>query len=218
MTVIYNLSSLKNIYNQVLVEHEPTLVFEIRQGRGIFTFLMFFSEEDIESKDKLFVFLRNTNVFVDLKMYGNHIKGDFKIYLSDNIQEKFIKELELENNIGNFDFKMFLDRLSSLIPQQLTLQDKINKLREVWTDVKSNLQDTIDQADKTILIGIKHLPEDKKPQYKTLRKLYIYTNSESTTIRQLIKILIDKNMTLCWTNNPLKKNLGLSEIFTKFLT
>ena len=216
MTVIYNLSSLKNIYNQALLEHEPTLVFEIRQGRGIFTFLMFFSEEDIGSKDKLFVFLRNTNVFVDLKMYGNHIKGDFKIYLSDNIQEKFIKELELENNIGNFDFKMFLDRLSSLIPQQLTLQDKINKLREVWTDVKSNLQDTIDQADKTILIGIKHLPEDKKPQYKTLRKLYMYTNSESTTIRQLIKILIDKNMTLCWTNNPLKKNHGLSEIFTKF--
>lgn len=97
----------------------------------------------------------------------------------------------------------------------MNLQEKINKLREIWGKVKSELKDTIDQADKTILIGIKHLPNDQKPQYKTLRKLYTYTNSDAQTIHRLINILIHRNITLCWTNDPLKKNIGLSEVFSQ---
>ena len=215
MTIEYNLVKLYNIYNQSLNEDEPTLVFEIRQGRGIFTFLMFFSEEDIESKDKLFIYLRNTNVFITVKLYGNHKKGDFKIYLSESNQEKIIEELQLEKNKGNFNFIVFFTELSKLIPQQLNLQEKINKLREIWGKVKSELKDTIDQADKTILIGIKHLPNNQKPQYKTLRKLYTYTNSDAQTIHRLINILIHRNITLCWINDPLKKNIGLSEVFSQ---
>lgn len=45
-------------------------------------------EEDIESKDKLFIYLRNTNVFITVKLYGNHKNGKFKIYLSESNQEK----------------------------------------------------------------------------------------------------------------------------------
>ena len=66
-----------------------------------------------------------------------------------------------------------MNELSESIPQQLNLQEKVNKLREIWINVKDELKDTIEQADKTILIGIKHLPCNQKPQYKTLRKQYI---------------------------------------------
>lgn len=50
MTIEYNLVKLYNIYNQSLNEDEPTLVFEIRQGRGIFTFLMFFQKRILNQK------------------------------------------------------------------------------------------------------------------------------------------------------------------------
>lgn len=163
----------------------------------------------------MFIYLRNTNVFITVKLYGNHKKGDFKIYLSESNQEKIIEELQLEKNKGDFNFIVFLTELSKLIPQQLNLQEKINKLREIWGMVKSELKDTIDQADKTILIGIKHLPNNQKPQYKTLRKLYTCTNSDAQTIHRLINILIHRNITLCWTNDPLKKNIGLSEVFSQ---
>jgi hypothetical protein len=57
MEPTFNLIGLKKIYNESLRKNEQTLVFEIKHGKGLFNFLMFFSDDDIESKDKLYLLL-----------------------------------------------------------------------------------------------------------------------------------------------------------------
>ena len=82
-TIEYNLNGLKNLYNECLKRKEPTIIFELKNGKGLFNFLMFFSDDDSESKDKLFLYLRHTNRFIYFKLYGSHKNGDFKIYINN---------------------------------------------------------------------------------------------------------------------------------------
>ncbi len=214
MSLKFNLNGLTNIYKEALNRSDPTLAFEIREGNGRFVFLMFFSDEDKASKDRLFLHLRNTNTFLELKMYGSHKNGIFDIYFKDNDKEAIINELQLGNGRTAFEFSSFLESLNNNIPQILPLQAKLDKIREVWPDVQNNLPDIIDQADKTILMGIKKLPVGKKPQDKTLRKLYLYTNGDATVLTNLIQALKDANITLAWTNNNQMTNKSLAEIMT----
>jgi hypothetical protein len=157
MKIEFNLSGLKDIYLEALKRSEPTLAFEILNGRGRFLFLMFFSQEDKGSKDRLFVLLRNTQVFLKLKAYGSHREGNFLIYFQDHDQQAIIRELDLSQGDSKFDFTKFLEQLNVSLPSTLSLQDKLNKVREVWPQVKNELQEVIDDADKNILIGIKRL-------------------------------------------------------------
>lgn len=62
MAIKFNLTGISDIYNESIGRSEPTIAFEITQGKGRFVFMMFFSEEDKESRDRLFVQLRNTKI------------------------------------------------------------------------------------------------------------------------------------------------------------
>lgn len=64
-----------------MARSEPTIAFEVRNGRGRFLFLMFFDPEDKATNDRLLVFLQNTRHMLELKLYGAHERGQFDIYL-----------------------------------------------------------------------------------------------------------------------------------------
>jgi hypothetical protein len=203
----YNLSGLQNIFNEAEDRNEPTIAFEIINGKGKFLFMMFFDNEDESTKDQLFIFLRNTAKMVKLKLYGNHKKGQFYIYLKDFIKDWFINELLLEksNSYQKFNFNDFFERLNLSIPNTLCLQQKINTLRGSWTDVEDDLpKDIVDDSKKTILIGDRAVPDGKKPREKTLRKLYLYADGNSEDITILIENLKRLNRTVAWTDD-LKK-------------
>lgn len=208
----FNLNGLKQIYLEALQRSDPTLAFEINHGCGRFVFMMFFSKEDKESKDRLFVHLRNTQVLLEIKMYGSHRNGDFFVYFNDGDQEAIIKELQLKQGGQKFDINLFLEQINQMIPITLALQVKLDTIREIWPQVRSDLNKVIDQADKTILMGIMNLPEGKKPQDKTLRKLYVYTNGSAEVIANLITALKEAKVTLAWTNREDVAAKNLSEI------
>lgn len=214
MSFKFNLSGLEAIYNESLRRSEPTLAFEIVHGRGRFVFMMFFSKEDKESKDRLFVQLRNTQVFLELKAYGSHRKGDFIIYFKEQDEAAIINELMLDGGGRSFNFERFLGELNRQIPNELPLQSKLDKIREVWPQVSPNLVNVVDEADKTNLIGIMKLPEGKKPKDKTLRKLYIHTNGSAEVISNLIDALKDASVTLAWTNRDVNE-VSFAELMAK---
>lgn len=214
MSFKFNLSGLEEIYKESLRRSEPTLAFEIVHGRGRFVFMMFFSKEDKESKDRLFVQLRNTQVFLELKAYGSHRNGDFFIYFKDRDKQAIINELMLEGGGPAFNFETFLEKLNQQIPRRLPLQSKIDKIREVWPQVGPMLINTIDEADRTNLIGIKNLPEGHKPRDKTLRKLYIHTDGSAEVISNLIEALKKANFTLAWTNRDIDQ-ISFTELMAK---
>jgi len=212
MEIKFNLTGLGGIYAEAMKRSDPTLAFEVQQGHGRFVFLMFFSPEDKESKDKLFLQLRNTRVFLQLKAYGNHRKGDFLIYFSDAEQAAIREELQLGNGAPAFNFSNFLERINNQIPSSLPLQAKLEKIREVWPQVKNILNKVVDNANKTILMGIKRLPEGKSPRDKTLRKLYVYTNGRADVITSLISVLKMARVTLAWTDREEVEEKSLAEI------
>lgn len=70
----------------------------------------------------------------------------------------------------------------------------------------------VDENDKTILIGPVQLPNDKKPQEKTLRKLYLYADGNEHDIAKLIRQLKCHNMTVAWTNDFNKTSKSVMSI------
>jgi len=217
MSFKFNLSGLAVIYNESLRRAEPTLAFEIVHGRGRFVFMMFFSKEDNESKDRLFVQLRNTQVFLELKAYGSHINGDFIIYFKEEDEEAITNELMLDGGGRAFSFERFLEELNRQIPNELPLQNKLDKIREVWPQVGPSLINVVEEADKTNLIGIKKLPEGKNPKDKTLRKLYIHTNGSAEVISNLIEALKAARLTLAWTNRDVD-DISFAELMARINT
>jgi len=210
----FNLTGLREIYAEALRRQDPTLVFELVNGRGRFIFLMFFSSEDKESKDRLFIYLKNTNKFIELKAYGSHRLGDFFVYFSEENKDDIVKELQLTGNGGVFSFEQFMLALNQQIPITLPLQNKLDKMREIWPQVMHNLSKVIDQAEKTKLIGIKSLPEGQNPRDKTLRKLYTCTNGNAQAIENLITALRVARVTLAWTARQDVAEKSFAEIMT----
>lgn len=196
MTVEFDFNRLKNVYISTLESLDKALAFDLEVNRGRFLFMMFLSEEDKESKDMLFLYMRNTKVMKKLKLYGNHIKGTFKVYINDDVQNCIIRELQLEHTNRVFDFMNFLHQINSFIPQEINMNDKIRTLRNNRNIIAT--LNGIDEADKTVLIGYKRLTVGT-PQDKTLRKLYLYTNAELEDITQFIQLLKKANMTVAWT-------------------
>ncbi|MDH6428053.1 hypothetical protein BSK62_06440 [Paenibacillus odorifer] len=202
----FNLYQLKSIYMEAFSSDEKTLIFEISIGRGRFIFMMFVSDEDMESKDRLFIYLRNINYILRIKMYGNHKEGVFDIYITNEIESKLTEELQLNQKGNVFNFEQFLSQLNSSIPTSITNENKIVILRENRAIVGE--LGAIDEAEKTILIGTVRLPIQKKPQDKTLRKLYAYTDGEYKDITLLIELLKKFNTTVAWrsSNNEIETN------------
>lgn len=206
MSLEFNFIGLSDIYSQALDRNEPTLAFQINNGNGHFVFMMFFDQEDDKSHDKLFLLCRNVNVILKLKMYGNHKKSDFIIYLNNYEMNTIIQELQLQESGNSFDFMNFMHSLNLQIPKDLPLESKISKLREVWTliDLKDR-KNLVEESKKIYLRGIVRLPEGSKPREKTLRKLYVYTNGRPEDISVFISTLKDHGITLAWTD---KENLA----------
>lgn len=209
----FNFTNMKNIYFEAL-KNDKTIIFEISVGRGRFLFMMFFSEDDRESKDKLFIYLRNTKTIIKSKLYGSHKNGDFLIYINNINKEKLISELQLRSGKGNFNFENFLNELNNKIPNSLSINTKIQQFRENWDAIKE--LSVIDEEDRTILIGERRLPKNKKPKETTLRKLYLYTSGSVEDISELIRLLKKANMTVAWTNEKAKNSASdLREIINK---
>lgn len=200
----YDLSGLQGVYNEAIERDEPTIVFELNNGQGKFLFMMFFDSEDESTKDQLFVFMRNTQRMVKLKLYGNHYRGQFYLYLKDYVKDWFKKELLIDsaNYTRRFDFDAFFISLNNSIPQTLPLQAKIKKIRDLWPEVSKDLpKEIVDEDEKTILLGDKALPTGSKPREKTLRKLYLYADGNADDITTLISNLKRLNRTVAWTND-----------------
>jgi len=199
----FNFSGLSEIYNQAINDNEKTVAFQINNGNGRFVFMIFFDDTDDESKDKLFIFLRNTNFLVKLKMYGSHRQGVFDIYINEYIQEKIREELQLNRNNGNFNFEDFLIELNTQIPHTYHRVNRIQTIREIWNNLDNDFtNELVDDIDRTILKGIVRLPDEKKPREKTLRKAYNYIDADPNDLSELIELLKERNITLSWTDNP----------------
>ncbi len=213
MSSPFNFNGLSSIYSEAKERDDAFFAFELTNGRGRFVFMMFFSKEDSDSEDRLFLQLRNTQVFLELKMYGSHKNGTFNIYFKDRDKEKLIDELQLgAGGKHGFAFDRFLNELNNDIPQTLPFQQKLNTIREIMPIARNNLNRFADDADRTILMGTIKLPKGKNPQLKTLRKLYFYTNGEAGVIDNLINALKNARVTLAWTNNPNTAEKSLADI------
>lgn len=207
MPIKFNFNRLQNIYFATLNSDDKATAFDIQIGKGRFLFMMYLSDEDKEAKDTLFIYMRNIKVLRKLKMYGSHKKGTFDVYISEKIQNEMTEELCLTHSGKPFDFEHFLEELNYNIPLEIRQETKIKTLRENRKIISS--LDVVDEAKKTVLIGDKHLSVGK-PQDKTLRKLYLYTDADVKDIDELIKLLKKFNRTVAWTtedNNHKSANI-----------
>lgn len=201
MTIEFDLNNLNGIYSETISSPEKAVAFDMEFGKGQFLFMLFLSDEDKKSKDKLFVYMRNTKNMRTLKMYGNHLKGKFLLYFSDDIQSDFINEMQLNvNNNHGFSFEDFLNYINNNLPQSISRQARKNNLFD-----NSSIVNYISDDEKTVLIGPRILTKGK-PQDKTLRKLYLYTEASAYDIDRLIESLVKANITVAWTtvNNTTK--------------
>lgn len=192
-SIQFNFTELKNVYMEALSSYDKSVAFDIRIGRGRFLFLMFLAEDD--ERDSLFLYMRNTAIMRKLKMYGSHRNGDFKVYISDEVQERMTAELQLQKGNATFNFERFLNEINNAIPQEMSMAQKIKMLRDNRNIIKTV---GIDEIEKTVLIGTKALSKGK-PQDRTLRKLYMYTEESEAVITEFIKNLKKTNMTVAWT-------------------
>ncbi|ENU2339626.1 hypothetical protein ACI28F_003628 [Escherichia coli] len=91
------------------------------------------------------------------------------MYITPSQQQNLSDELQLTPGGSHFSFNNFLNELNDAIPQTLSFKRKTDTIRTVWPKVCNSLTGVIDDAHKTILIGligIKKLPEDQRPREK----------------------------------------------------
>lgn len=207
--VEFDFDKLQNIYREALKSEDKTLAVDVRIGKGKFLLMMFLSNEDQDAKDKLYVFLGNTSKILRLKLYGSHYRGTFRAYINKENEEDLINELKLERNAGwPFDFGRFLRQLNDSIPDSLPVPEKIKIMRQHRDTI--NGISPVDERDKTEFDGLLQLEKGvKRPRDKTLRKLYMYTNTKPEVVSEFIKILKSRNMTIRWTT-PDRKRQGVN--------
>ncbi|HAX1821821.1 TPA: hypothetical protein JXS99_005718, partial [Escherichia coli] len=112
--------------------------------------MIFFAPEDKNiSGDSLFIYLRNVNVLLRLKLYGSRKNGVFNVYITPSQQQILLDELQLTPGGSHFSFNNFLNELNDAIPQTLSFKRKIETIRTVWPKVCNSLNGVIDDAHKT---------------------------------------------------------------------
>lgn len=209
-----SLSGLASIYLDALRYREHTIAFEVAIGKGRFVFLIFFSEDDKDVSDSLFLLLRNTSYLLQRKMYGRHTAGGTKIYLEPEHERAIRAELQLTAGGPAFELRAFFEQLNSLIPQKLPLRDTVETLRENWSVVKGAVPNAVEDALKTELSGTMQLELPRQPQEITLRKLYLHTEGRPRDIEQFIARLKSRNKTLVWrVPDPSRPPRPFAEIF-----
>lgn len=195
----YLMNGFSGVWNESQSRDEPTVAFQIENGRGRFLFMMFFDPEDGETRDKLLVFLQNTQYMLRLKLYGSHYRGEFQLFLEDWQVEKIKRELQLAGRGGPaFDMERFMQSMNASIPQSMPLAAKIKLLRENRNAYQTELAKILDFHDRTELVGEMPLPPEKKPREKTLRKLYLYSTRSPEDVAIYIGELKRRNHTLRW--------------------
>jgi hypothetical protein len=200
----FNLTGLIPLFTEARDREEKTLAFEVANGKGKFLFLMFFDDEDTETYDQLFVYLRNTKYMLNLKLYGNHSNRNyykFDVYIKPWQENKIKEELGITGSFSilPFELQKFLNDLNSSFPTSLSLKEKIVNLRKIWKEIRPKLPDNlVSDEDRTVLICEKRVSRGK-PREKTLRKLYIHTEGNPDDIARLIRYLKAANMTVAWT-------------------
>lgn len=215
----FDFSRINNIYVAARQNDRQTVVLEVLNGRGIFVFMMFFSDDD-ESYDQLFLYLARTARMIPLKMYGRHNvyepeKNKFVVYLSPQDKEYIRDELGLEGGGRAFDFDGFLKALNEGIPQELTfadLQANCRTHRDAFRQPK--IRQVVDDAHKIYLIGPMSLVLPKKPREKTLRKLYLHIDAEPYVLERFISALKRKNMTVAWTDKAERANRNIHQVLS----
>jgi hypothetical protein len=75
----FSLNGLSRVWSEALSRGEPTIAFELTNGRGRFLFMMFFDPDDEKTRDNLLLFLQNSHRMLSFKLYGAHHKGRFTI-------------------------------------------------------------------------------------------------------------------------------------------
>ena len=205
----FDFTGLQNIYREALKSDDKTLAVDVKIGKGKFLLMMFLSDEDQDAKDRLYIFLGNMNKILRLKLYGSHYKGAFLAYINEDNRRDLINELRLEGNGAQpFDFNKFLNQLNASIPDSMPVSKKIRILRQHKDTINSI--SPFDDSDKTVFDGPMQLEKGvKKPKDKTLRKLYVYTDTEPEIVSSFIKILRSKNKTVRWTR-PERKREGVN--------
>jgi hypothetical protein len=108
-----------------------------------------------------------------------------------------------------------LEELNNAIPNELSLERKISNLKSIWSNIKDKIPNIIDESDKTILFGIMKLPKNKRPQEKTLRKIYLFVTGDTATLVSIINNLKSRNMTLVWTSDEKKKESSIADIISQ---
>ena len=197
----FNLSGLHPVFMESMQRFEPTLAFELQDGEGCFLFLMFFDFEDESTKDFLYIFMKRTKKMFRTKLYGNHNKGDFYIFLNDAQQQFFKRELNIKPSIhaDPFDFASFFKKMNGKIPVSIALRKKIKLLRDSWMEVKNELSgEILEDAEKTEPLGPRDLPSGHRPRERTLRKLYIYSGKSPEAVEDIIRNLKKNNQTFRW--------------------
>src|SRR5690606_29174295 len=150
-----------------------------RNGKGLFLFMMFFDYEDDSTKDVIYIFMKNIQRMLKLKLYGNHLKGQFDIYIDEWMKELFRRELLHEDSQSSQkrSVENFFRALHLSITSKLTLSDKVNVRRRSWSEVSSHLPaDGRDEGAKKILIGDVQLANNTKHTGKTRQRLYLYAD------------------------------------------
>lgn len=216
MNTHFVFTGMRAIFHQARRRDDPTIAFELTEGAGCFVFLFFFSPEDVGNAT-LFIYLPRVNKVLSLKIYGRLSDGQFGVYFRPDHIDDIKRELDLGGGNGKFDILDFLGRLNARIPQDLPLADKLKSLRQVWPRVGFELKEYIHESEKTVLIGIKHLPQSEKPRDKTLRKLYLFTNSDADAVEDFIQRLRQKNVTLVWTREPKDGQLTRRKTFAELM-
>lgn len=215
--ICFDFSGINEVYVAARQNDRQTVVFDVKNGLGVFVFMMFFSDDD-ESKDQLFLYLARTSRMIDRKMYGRHQiyqpeLNTFQIYLTDQHQQYIREELGLEGGGSAFDFNAFLNALNDGIPQELGLAD-LQENCQAHKDVfaRPELRRVVEEAHKIYLIGPRQLPAGKQPREKTLRKLYLHVKADAGVLERFIEKLKRLNKTLAWTDKAKLANGNIRQM------
>lgn len=209
----FGLSGLAGLLSQAVRSNSSTLVFELGQGRGRFVFMMFIAEDDTDSRDKLFIYLRSTKVLLDVRLYGSYMRGGTHAYLKPFQADAMIAELQIDDSEGvPFSFERFLESLNALIPANLPLQVTVDAFRKVWPEARHHLTNFVDEALKTTLIGVPRVAAGKKPRERTLRKLYLHTNESTAAVTAFIETLRARGRTTAWSADPNAVSKSFAEL------
>ncbi|MBN6081320.1 hypothetical protein HYE55_04415 [Aggregatibacter actinomycetemcomitans] len=147
---------------------------------------LFFAENDITSKDLLYLSLQNTNHLEQIKLYGSYRNGDFEISFNPRLETAIRAELGIEGGGGwPFNLDNFFEELNRNIPQHLPAQAQIATLRRYYPNIRTRIPKVVNDEDKIYRMGFMR-PKNGAPREQTLRKLYNPYSVRSSADRPFI--------------------------------